>query len=56
MDWTKDFEMRFSGHKELQTLKVDGFKGSVEIHFNNGTPEKYKYTLWRGPKYRDLTK
>ncbi len=54
MDFLKDFEQRFNGHKELQTLKADGFSGSVEIHFNNGIPEKYEYKLWRKPKYRDL--
>ena len=58
MDCLKDIEMRFNGHKEIQTLKQDHFTGSVEFHFNDGIPMKYEYKLWRKPKYREpnLTK
>lgn len=50
MDWLNDLQIKFGDrdkYPEIQTLKKDKFRGSVQIHFDNGLPLKYKLELWR---------
>ncbi len=54
MDFLKDFELRFSGHKELQTLQADKFHGSVMINFSDGVPINCNLNKHFRLKYREL--
>jgi len=46
MDWIGNFETRFGKDPEINSLKAKKFRGSLQIHFDNGMPLKYKKELW----------
>jgi len=54
-DWLDILEERFGNDKEINCLREKKFRGSLQIHFDNGIPLKYKLELW-GDGKSNLTK